>query len=64
MFSKAHFLDIKINLSYLWNISKFCKWKAKATYKTHQLILIHTEVNFYVKFWTNFPNNNRQPSKT
>ena len=37
---------------------------AKTTFKTHQLILTHTEVNIYVNFGTKFPLNNRQPSKT
>ena len=35
-------------------ISKFYKWKAKKTSKT-QLILVYTEVNIYVNFWTKFP---------
>ena len=60
---KHTFLTLKLTFLISENISKFCKWKARATSKTHQLILIHTEVNIYVNLWTNFPHNNRQPSK-
>ena len=59
---KTFFLDntIPYNLLVSENILKFYKWKAKKNSKTHQLKLIHTEVDIYVNFWTQFPINNRQ----
>ena len=59
---KTFFLDntVPYNLLVSENILKFYKLKAKTTSKTHQLILIHTEVDIYVNFWTQFPLNNRQ----
>ena len=48
------------NLLISENILKFCEWKAKTTFKTHQLLVIHTEADIYFNFWTQFPINNRQ----
>ena len=39
-------------------------WKAKATSKTQQLILIYAEVDIYFISWTKFLLNNYQSSKT
>ena len=33
------------NLLISENILKFCEWKAKTTFKTHQLLVIHTEAD-------------------
>ena len=46
-YSKSLFLDSTIpeNLLISQNIWKFCKWKAKTTSKTYQLIIIYTEVD-------------------
>ena len=65
MFLKTLSLDITrpYNLLISGSISKFSKRKVKTTSKTQQLILIYTEVHFYLNSWTKFPLNNCQPSK-
>ena len=45
------------------NILKFHMWKAKTTSNTQNLLLINTEVNIYLKSWSKFSFNNRQPPK-
>ena len=47
-------------LKIFWN---FYMWKAKTTSDTQNLLLIDTEVNIYLKSWTKFSLNNRQPPK-
>ena len=59
MFSKTLFLDITANNTLQptctrKKVSKFFKWKAKATSKTQRLLSIHTVVNIYFDFWTSF----------
>ena len=38
--------------------------KGQGNLQTQQLILIYTKVNNYLNFWTKFPLNNREPSKS
>ena len=59
MFSKTLFLDITANNTLQptytrKKVSKFFKWKAKATSKTQRLLSINTVINIYFDFWTSF----------